>query len=150
MDIESTFRACMGYARRVCPKDPAVDAEDVLQMAYLRAMPHLAALPDEEARRKYFNVAIRSVAIDEQRRMGRRPVTVQLHDNRPGGNAEDEALARVELAAVLRRVPPALLLHVCGWAMAEIAPTLGENLHTLAVRTNRWRQAHRQAQEMQA
>ena len=91
VDIEAMNRACLNYARRVCPKDPALDAEDVLQMAWLRAWAHLVTLPDDEARRKYLNVTIRTVAIDYQRRMNRRPVSVQLHDTHISGDAEDEA-----------------------------------------------------------
>jgi DNA-directed RNA polymerase specialized sigma24 family protein len=141
MDIEATNRACIGYARRVCPKDPAIDEEDVLQMAWLRAGPHLAALPDDEARRKYLNVVIRTVAIDYQRRMGRRPIYAPLHDYYMGGNAEDEALALVELAATLATVPPALLLNALGWLWEEIAAATGANKRTLMVRAHRWRSA---------
>jgi DNA-directed RNA polymerase specialized sigma24 family protein len=141
MDIDAMNRACLGYARRVCPKDPAIDADDILQMAWLRAGPHLAALPDDEARRKYLNVAIRTVAIDYQRRMGRRPVSVQLVDRHIGGDAEDEALALVSLAATLATVPPALLLFALGWLWEEIAAATGANKRTLMVRAHRWRSA---------
>jgi DNA-directed RNA polymerase specialized sigma24 family protein len=143
MDIDAMNRACLGYARRVCPKDPAVDEWDVLQMAWLRAGPHLDALPDDEARRKYLNVAIRCVAIDEQRRMGRRPVSVQLVDRHIGGDAEGEALALVELAATLATVPPALLLFALGWLWEEIAAATGINKRTLMVRAHRFREAQR-------
>lgn len=134
-------RASLNYARRVCPNDPALDAEDVLQMAWLRAFKHLATLPDDEARRKYLNTTIRAVAIDHQRRMSRRPIPVQLFDQHVGGDAEDEALALAELAATLLTVPPALLLFALGWLWEEIAAALGVPKNTLRVQGHRWRQA---------
>lgn len=142
MDVEAVNRACFGYARRVCPKDPALDAQDILQSAWLRAFAHLAALPDDEARRKYLNRTIRTVAIDHQRGMSRRPVAAPLYDEHVGGDAEDEALTRAELATVLTSVPPALLLYALGWMWEEIAAALGVPMITTKTRAHRWRRAH--------
>jgi DNA-directed RNA polymerase specialized sigma24 family protein len=146
MDIDAVNRACLGYARRVCPRDPALDAQDILQSAWLRAFAHLAALPDDEARRKYLNVAIRTVAIDHQRRMARRPIPVQLFDQHIGGDAEEEAIALAELATVLPTVPPALILYALGYEWGEIAALLGVPLITTKTRAHRWRRAQEELQ----
>lgn len=144
-EVARQYRAlyprCLPYARRICPRDPALDAEDIMHTAWIKACAHLAALPGDDDRRKYLNRAILTVVLDHRRGAARRPILAPLYDHHIGGNAEDEALLRVELAALLPLVPAALLWHVSGWALAEIAAALGVNVTTVATQAHRWRAA---------
>lgn len=134
------------YARTRYLPDPAMDADDLAAMAWLRSLPHLADQYTEAQHGRYLRGAASCCAVDAQRAWRRRP-HLPLEDWLPGKeNVEAEAIARVELAAVLAIVPPALLHFALGYLWSEIAAAFGVPLVTPRTQAHRWRRA----QEAQA
>lgn len=143
MDDAALYASCLRVARAVLPPDPALDAEDVVQEAWLRALPWLDAGRPEWECRAYLARAVRTVALDHRRRLARRGDCLPLAAWVPGGqDAEAEALARLALAEGLATVPPCLLAWACGWPQAEVAAALGLSVQAVKARAWRWRAAH--------
>lgn len=122
--------------RRWCP-DPAVDAEDVAQAAWLRVLPRLTAERPEEEQTHYLLGAVACVAIDAQRRWRRRP-RGEFGDWLPSGqDVEAEAIARAELGPILDRAVAgerdvlALVLLACGLEWREVMPLVGVSRATI-------------------
>lgn len=129
----------------MCPADPAIDAEDLVQAAWLKVGARLDPARSAGEQTAYLNLIIGQLATDHHRAAKRHPI-LPLVDWLPGGvNVEAEAIARVELAAVLGVVPLALLLFACGYSWDEIAAAQGVPLSTPRVRAVRWRQAQTEA-----
>lgn len=132
------------FARRQAMADPATDAEDLAQQAWAKSLRYLGRLPDEDAATAYLCRAVRNLAIDQGRRSYRYP-TYALHDTQPNlRDVADEAIARVELAAV--RADPSrgattALLIARGYRYEEAAAILGVPPGTVHTGIWRWRRA---------
>ena len=149
---EAVYARCLPYARRVCPRDPAIDAEDLVIMAWIRTRRWLDALPGDDDRVRYLQRGIKSAAIDYRRalshsRSGISPEVCPLRDDllSAPNDVESEVIARVDLAAIIASVPPPLLLYALGWMWSEIAAMAGVPISTPRVQAHRWRQAHMEA-----
>ena len=103
MDSEIYARV-IRHAARVCPADPAIDAEDVAHAAFVKCAALLPTLPTDLDRLRLWTRAINQVATDHHRR-ARRVAFLPLADWEPSGgpSVEAEALARVELHDLIAR-----------------------------------------------
>lgn len=137
---EQVYGQLLRHARRVLPPDPALEAADLVQSAWLRAHHWLDGERTEGERVKYLTTTITTTAIDHRRRMARRPTTVPLEDwAHAPGDVADEACARVLLGALLGVVPLGLLLYGLGWTWDEAAAATGTELSTVKTRAFRFR-----------
>lgn len=128
--------------RRTRSADPAWDAEDLVQAAWLRGLPLLADIPNDRERAHYLTRLAKNVAIDRWRWKRTRP-TAPLYDDQPARNdLEDEALAAATLARLAPGVPPALLLHAAGYPFPEAARLTGQTLGAVTMATHYWRRKH--------
>lgn len=145
-----TYRRCVNHARRVLPPDPALEAEDLVHSAYVKAAPVLAGLPSELDRLRLLFRCVNQVATDHRRRVQRRPVMV-LEDWHPdGADVEGEALDRAALAPYLlaAQTDPqllAVLLLALGYDIRAAGLLMGCAPVTVSTRAHRWRQAHTEA-----
>jgi DNA-directed RNA polymerase specialized sigma24 family protein len=149
MDAE-LYARLVAHARRVCPADPAIEPEDLVQAAWLRTQ----SLRDAEPGRDHGGVlyrAVTQVAIEHYRRGKARGARVELGDWHPApGGVEALALARVELGAILADVAAGDLFALAALTAArcgngEAAALLGWERSTLNTRVFRWRRAHTEA-----
>lgn len=145
MDAE-TYRRCLNHARRVLPPDPMLDAEDLVQMAWIKAKPWLDGDRPVEEQRAYLMTTINTLAIDQRRRRACRP-TVPLEDwHARSTRFEDDALDCVLLAPLVDEAQRcsagrAVLLIGAGYTWREAAKIAGASTTNIT----RWRQAHAEA-----
>jgi DNA-directed RNA polymerase specialized sigma24 family protein len=138
------YERVVRHARRVCPADPAIDGEDVAHSAWLKVATLLPTLPSDLDRLRLMTRAVNQVAIDHHRRGQRHPV-LPLADWHPSGeNVEAEALARVELGALVTLVAAGDLFAAAAFALALLGgdgamAALGCGRGTLGSRVKRFR-----------
>ena len=126
MAIEDVYARCVAHARRVCPPDPAISAEDVAHAAFVKCAALLPTLPTDLDRLRLWTRAVNQVATDAHRR-AQRVAFLPLADWTPSGdNVEAEALARVELHDLIARAV------VDPFARTAIAVALGYSGHEAA------------------
>ena len=128
--------AVLGYLRI----QGAADPDDLANEVFLGVFQRIGAFAGDEDRfRSWVFTIAHSRLIDDRRRASRRPQTVQdateFPDDRPGGNAEADALARLssrrvqalceELVADQRDV--LLLRLMAGLTVEAIAESLGKS-----------------------
>jgi DNA-directed RNA polymerase specialized sigma24 family protein len=139
------YARCLAHARRVLPPDPAIEAEDLVQAAYAKVGNRLDTTRPAWEQGAYLCRAITQLAIDRQRACRRHP-RAQLADWCPSPrDPEAEALAQLDLAALLAAVPPALVLYACGYLWTEVGAMLGVSAQSAKVRAWRWRRAQTEA-----
>lgn len=146
MDAD-TYARLLRHARRVCPPDPALDAEDLVQQAWVKAHKWLDGDRSESDRMKYLYTAVTSVALDSRRRTKRRAIGGTVDEWFPDpARFEDVALDRVTLAPLLdealqSRAGLAVLLIGMGhtWDDATARAGVGR------IGVHRYRQAHKEA-----
>ncbi len=106
------------------------DAEDLVQEAFLRALPRLEAAAAANTARPYLRRILVRAAIDRSRRKRATPFTWEVADPRPG---PEEQLVTAERARRLREALAGLsdhertllvLLHAEGWSVQEVASAL--------------------------
>jgi RNA polymerase sigma-70 factor (ECF subfamily) len=133
---ESLAGRVAGYLRLHGSREP----DDLTSEVFLRVFDHLRDFAGDEAgfRSWVFTIAHRQL-IDEHRRNGRRPQTVELSDpiteSAPGGNAETDALhaiANRNIVEVLAGLVPdqreVLTLRVIGdLTVEQVAVVLGKS-----------------------
>lgn len=159
----AVYRAALAAARRLTIHDPAIDAEDVAQEAWLRSVRWLDGGRPEHEQVAYLRAAVRSVGIDHIRRAGRHggaPVPLDAPHLGAGdewitpgeivaapGSVEGEALARLELAEVAGAAAGgdalalAALLMGMGHTRDEIGRAWGVAGVTVSTRAHRYRAA---------
>ena len=147
MDNERAGRldaAAQRYARRKWLPDPAMSACDLVQNAWVRALPRLTPDRTEAEQGAYLLRAVNSCAIDAQRAMWRRP-RGEYGDWLPSPQrVDDEALGRVALAMVLDDPAPGARLAVlvgAGWSRQELAERRGVSEQSVRKCLWRWRKA---------
>lgn len=142
-------QSCLSYARRTLSSDPAVDAEDLVQSAFLKTLGRLDGTRPVAQQIIYLRRAIDQVALDAGRR--RRFVAAdpgalpECAD--PRRDTEGEALAREaddewagRLAALDAKCGPAAALVFCaGFSYREASAALGVLPTTLRMRLVRAR-----------
>lgn len=143
MDSETYARA-LRHARRVCPADPAIDAEDVVQSAWVKCGALLPDLPGDLDRLRLMTRCVNQVATDHHRKAKRLPVS--LPDWHPApSSVEAEVATRVQLEAVLALVAAgdlyaaAALLFGLGYEYREVAARQGVAAGTALSRVARFR-----------
>ena len=133
---ESVAGRVAGYLRLHGAREP----DDLTSEVFLRVFDHLHGFEGDEAgfRSWVFTIAHR-LLIDEQRKVTRRPVTVELSDTvaaiTAGGNAEADAihvLEQADTAAVLADLHPdqrdvLVLRIVADLTVEQIADVLGKS-----------------------
>jgi RNA polymerase sigma-70 factor (ECF subfamily) len=133
---ESVAGRVCGYVRLHGSREP----DDLTSEVFLRVFDHLGEFGGDEAgfRSWVFTIAHR-LLIDEHRRTGRRPQSVELSapltESVPGGNAEVDAMRVIEnerIAAVLDDLAPdqreVLTLRVVGdLTVEQVAEVLGKS-----------------------
>lgn len=163
--FQAAYEATLRAARRIPIHDPAIDAEDVAQEAWLRSARWLDGNRSRDEQVAYLRAAARAVAIDHIRRVRRRGGAAVCLDapqrtadgegwSAPGElipapiSVEDAALARADLAEIVGAAVKgnamaltALLLGL-GHTAGEIAAATGVARVTVSTRALRWRAAH--------
>jgi len=138
------MRALYGTARRLA-RNPA-DAEDMVQETYLRAFRafHLYA-PGTNIRAWLFTI-LRRVRVDQLRKRGRSPQTVELLDEGPGLPPPQDGLARgqEDVVRALERLPEVfrtavVLRDMQDLTYEEIASVLSIPIGTVMSRIHRGR-----------
>jgi len=100
-------RFLRNYAYRL---SDAADAEDLVQDTIERALRHRARF-DGRNLKAWLATILRNRAFDLQRRRRRRPLEdLEQHPELEGGDVEREAIAHLELEAVLRAEPELAVL----------------------------------------
>lgn len=162
-DAAADLRACLAAARRIPVRDPAIDAEDVAQEAWLRSARWLDGGRPGHERAAYLRAAVRAVAIDHIRRVRRCGWADSLDAPQRAGDGEDRAaagelvaapgsvegaaLARLELAEVAGAAAGgdalalAALLMGMGHTRDEIGRAWGVAGVTVSTRAHRYRAA---------
>jgi DNA-directed RNA polymerase specialized sigma24 family protein len=151
-ELTTIYGRVVRHAQRVCPADPAIDAEDVVQAAWLKCGALLPTLATDLDRLRLWTRCVNQVATDHHRR-AQRATFVPLGDWQPGGarvergvSVEREALARVELAGVLALVAAGDLFAAAAVALAVFGDgalaAVGCRRGTLGSRVSRFRAAH--------
>lgn len=139
--IDAMLRGAMG---RYVVTDPALDAGDLCQTAWLRGLDRLAAIPTDAERAAYLVRLARNAGVDAWRRHRRRP-TVPLDDALAGaGDAAEEAVAALALVAAAVAAPPAVLLHALGYGWEEVGARTGQCANTAKTGAFRWRRRARE------
>jgi RNA polymerase sigma-70 factor (ECF subfamily) len=148
MDVR-IYAAVLRHARRVLPADPALDAEDLCQGAYLKTLGRLDPARSEHEQVTYLCRALDQVAIDAARR--KRLATVDTASvpecADPRRDTEGEALARAaedewaaRLVALGPLYGPALaLVYAGGMSYSASCAILGIPQTTLKMRLYRAR-----------
>jgi DNA-directed RNA polymerase specialized sigma24 family protein len=145
-ELTTIYGRVVRHAQRVCPADPAIDAEDVVQAAWLKCGALLPTLATDLDRLRLWTRCVNQVATDHHRR-AQRATFVPLGDWQPGGaSVEREAIARAELAGVLALVAAGDLFAAAAVALAVFGDgalaAVGCRRGTLGSRVSRFRAAH--------
>ncbi|MET0387588.1 MAG: RNA polymerase sigma factor [Polyangiales bacterium] len=123
----------------------AADAEDVVQLAFLRAYERAPALSEEQMRRWLYTV-VRRLALDVVRKTGTRPVVLDLQQadipvEQPTDVPLWQELTFSDLQAVIDRLPDAVrhtfTLWCSGSTYEDIARAHGAPVSTVATRVFR-------------
>jgi DNA-directed RNA polymerase specialized sigma24 family protein len=130
------------YTRYLYPTDYSVSQEDILHSAWLRALPHLSEEMADAEWLAYIYRTIKSVIVDVQRRVAKRPVE-PLYESLPSQHSvENQAIAAVTLQRLLDSNELAIVVkvaHFAGWTTAEVAAVLYLNESSLRVKVHKWR-----------
>jgi len=123
--------------RQCCPAELSADADDMVQVAWLRLRPHLPAEGDAPLAASYLWRVAHSAVVDELRRRARRreeALDESWAESLPAPVADPERVAdaaelgravRAALAALASPRRRAVTLHLLGHAVPEIARLLG-------------------------
>lgn len=140
--VERIYATCVRHAGRCLPADPALEAEDLAQQAWLLVGGRLDALPTDGDRARVLCRTITNLAINHYRRLARHPrvtlVDVYFAADDPAG----EALLAAELDAALTTPRLGLaeaVLHGLGYTYDEIAARVGVGRGTVCSRISRSR-----------
>lgn len=144
MDCQLIDRTTRRYlAGHTLVADPALDLDDLMQTAWLRALPHLPAIPTDQERAHYLIRVVKRLNIDvwrKQHRRARAPLDANL-----ASNEDVESLVLTSLAAerAIKVAPEAAVLLGLGWSLGEVAARSGKHPVTVKTALWRWRQRHR-------
>jgi len=104
--LESHHGSSFGWAMACCRRDP-VDAEDVLQIAYLKVLEGKARFNGNSSFKTWLFAVIRKTALDQRRKSVLRAFNLlkaaQHEPNGYGSEHPDESTYRTELQDIFRR-----------------------------------------------
>jgi len=137
MSQESIYGTCLWHALKVRPNDPAIEAADLVQAAFLKVGNRLDTARSDGEQVRFLCLAISQLAIDVHRRIAKRP-RAWLSPHLPSSiDVAGEAITNADLAAALavprRGLGEAVLLGL-GYTITEIAARLDMPTGTVKTR----------------
>lgn len=144
MDDEALGRVhdrAIRHARRFAIGDPAVEPADLVAQAWVKVLPILGGLAGELDCLRLLMQATNQAAIDCHRKAARRPRGAFGAWLPSGQDVAAEALARVELTALLASGAGAVyaVMIAAGWSRREVGAACGLAAATINGARWRWR-----------